>query len=268
MTVNVRVNMTAVVAVVAWTLLGAYHGEPAFARASPTFVTRCRERRRAGASTGPGAGGPGGPQAPQFVSPEILPDRRVAFRIYAPQARAIRLSAVGHSRRWSGHAAVEGRPGRVGSHARSPRRRRLSLQLQRRRRGDDRSAQPRDQRIEQQRVEPRVRAGLGPLRYQRRPARRGRRGDLQLHRARQVPPDARLHAARLRDRAAAAIRSSTCCTAPETTTMPGRRWGGPASFSTTSSPRKKRARWSSSCPRVTRREVPAARSAGRRPTSS
>jgi enterochelin esterase family protein len=33
------------------------------------------------------------PQTPQVVSPEILPDRRVAFRIYAPQARAIRLTA-------------------------------------------------------------------------------------------------------------------------------------------------------------------------------
>ena len=30
---------------------------------------------------------------PQFVSPEILPDSRVAFRIYAPQAREVRLSA-------------------------------------------------------------------------------------------------------------------------------------------------------------------------------
>lgn len=29
---------------------------------------------------------------PQFASPEILPDQRVAFRIYAPQARAIRLT--------------------------------------------------------------------------------------------------------------------------------------------------------------------------------
>jgi enterochelin esterase-like enzyme len=32
------------------------------------------------------------PAPPQFVSPEVLPDQRVAFRIYAPQARAIRLS--------------------------------------------------------------------------------------------------------------------------------------------------------------------------------
>ena len=32
------------------------------------------------------------PAPPQFVSPEILPDQKVAFRIYAPQARAIRLA--------------------------------------------------------------------------------------------------------------------------------------------------------------------------------
>ena len=32
------------------------------------------------------------PPPPQFVSPEVLPDQRVAFRIHAPQARAIRLS--------------------------------------------------------------------------------------------------------------------------------------------------------------------------------
>ncbi len=40
----------------------------------------------------PGRGGRG-PQAPAFVSPEIQPDRRVTFRIYAPQAQAVRLSA-------------------------------------------------------------------------------------------------------------------------------------------------------------------------------
>jgi enterochelin esterase family protein len=33
------------------------------------------------------------PQAPQVVSPEVLADRRVAFRIHAPDARGIRLSA-------------------------------------------------------------------------------------------------------------------------------------------------------------------------------
>ena len=39
------------------------------------------------------AQGRGGPQAPQVTSPEVSADRRVSFRIYAPQAREIRLSA-------------------------------------------------------------------------------------------------------------------------------------------------------------------------------
>ena len=37
--------------------------------------------------------GRGGPQPPQFVSPDVSADRRVAFRIYAPQAREVRLNA-------------------------------------------------------------------------------------------------------------------------------------------------------------------------------
>jgi enterochelin esterase-like enzyme len=42
----------------------------------------------------PGArGGRGGPPVPQFASPEVGPERKVTFRIYAPQARAIRLAA-------------------------------------------------------------------------------------------------------------------------------------------------------------------------------
>ena len=32
-------------------------------------------------------------QAPQITSPVVMPDRRIAFRIVAPQARAVRLSA-------------------------------------------------------------------------------------------------------------------------------------------------------------------------------
>ena len=39
------------------------------------------------------AGRGGGPQTPTVVSPEIAADRRIAFRIYAPQAQAVRLSA-------------------------------------------------------------------------------------------------------------------------------------------------------------------------------
>jgi enterochelin esterase family protein len=40
-----------------------------------------------------GRGGGRGVQAPAVVSPEVLADRRLAFRIYAPQAQAIRLAA-------------------------------------------------------------------------------------------------------------------------------------------------------------------------------
>ena len=38
-------------------------------------------------------GGRGGPQAPQVNSPDVSADRRISFRIYAPQAREIRLNA-------------------------------------------------------------------------------------------------------------------------------------------------------------------------------
>lgn len=40
-----------------------------------------------------GRGGRGGTPPPQFTSPEVLADRRVAFRVFAPQADAIRLAA-------------------------------------------------------------------------------------------------------------------------------------------------------------------------------
>ncbi len=34
-----------------------------------------------------------GPQAPAMVSPEMMPDRHVVFRIFAPMAQAVRLTA-------------------------------------------------------------------------------------------------------------------------------------------------------------------------------
>ncbi len=37
--------------------------------------------------------GRGGPQAPAVVSPDVGADRRITFRIFAPQAQAVRLSA-------------------------------------------------------------------------------------------------------------------------------------------------------------------------------
>ena len=39
----------------------------------------------------PGRGA--GPQAPQVTSPDVTADRRISFRIYAPQAREVRLNA-------------------------------------------------------------------------------------------------------------------------------------------------------------------------------
>ena len=42
-------------------------------------------------ATQPGRGGRG-PQAPAFISPEVQADRHVVFRIYAPQAQAVRVS--------------------------------------------------------------------------------------------------------------------------------------------------------------------------------
>ena len=40
-----------------------------------------------------GRGGRGGTPSPAFVSPEVRPDRHVTFRIYAPQAQTVRLTA-------------------------------------------------------------------------------------------------------------------------------------------------------------------------------
>lgn len=45
------------------------------------------------AQRGGGRGGRGGQQAPPVISPDVFPDRKIAFRIYAPQAQAVRLTA-------------------------------------------------------------------------------------------------------------------------------------------------------------------------------
>jgi len=51
--------------------------------ASPSAQTR----GQAGETPPPG----GGPRTPVVVSPEVLPDRRVVVRLYAPQARDVRM---------------------------------------------------------------------------------------------------------------------------------------------------------------------------------
>ena len=50
-------------------------------------------QERGAAPPAPGRGGGRGPQAPAVVSPEVMADRRVTFRIYAPNADAVRLGA-------------------------------------------------------------------------------------------------------------------------------------------------------------------------------
>ena len=57
--------------------------------ATTCFVVAAQER----APQPPPPAGRGGPQAPQVTSPEVTADRRVSFRIYAPQAREVRLAA-------------------------------------------------------------------------------------------------------------------------------------------------------------------------------
>jgi enterochelin esterase family protein len=48
-------------------------------------------------STAP-AGRGGGPQVPAFVSPEVLPDKRVVFRLLGPQATEVAVQGVGRGR--------------------------------------------------------------------------------------------------------------------------------------------------------------------------
>jgi len=51
------------------------------------------QRGAEGGRGGGGRGGGRGPQAPQFVSPEVSPDKKITFRVWAPQAQSVRLTA-------------------------------------------------------------------------------------------------------------------------------------------------------------------------------
>jgi enterochelin esterase-like enzyme len=53
---------------------------------SLTVVSLAQDRQ-------PAPAGRGGPQPPQVTSPEVTAERRVSFRVYAPQAREVRLTA-------------------------------------------------------------------------------------------------------------------------------------------------------------------------------
>ena len=58
----------------------------------------------------PGRGGRG-PQAPQFLSPEVQADRRVAFRVYAPQAQNVSLTGGDIPGNMPGAAMTKGENG-------------------------------------------------------------------------------------------------------------------------------------------------------------
>ncbi len=71
------------------------------ARLLPVLLTVVLQQGALGAQTpapapaqppaAPGGRGAQGPQAPVFTSPEILPDRRIAFRLHAPDATTVTL---------------------------------------------------------------------------------------------------------------------------------------------------------------------------------
>jgi len=71
---------------------------PRLARVCSTFVLAAATvslaaRQAAPAAPAAAPQGRGGVQAPAVVSPEVLPDRRITFRLSAPQAQNVRLNA-------------------------------------------------------------------------------------------------------------------------------------------------------------------------------
>jgi enterochelin esterase-like enzyme len=71
----------ALLVAVAWALLIPLATPAAFGQDPPRAPQPAPQAGRAG------------PQPPQFVSPEVTSDAHITFRIYAPQAQAVRLSA-------------------------------------------------------------------------------------------------------------------------------------------------------------------------------
>ena len=88
------------------------------------------------------AGRGGGAPTPQYVSPEVLGGSPRHVPHLCAEGAGHPARGRRHSGRRTDHAADQGRERRLGGHGRPDRSGRLSLQLQRRRRRDDRSAQP------------------------------------------------------------------------------------------------------------------------------
>ena len=177
------------------------------------------------------------PRPPQYVSPEVGADGRVTFRIHAPNAQAVRLSAgdiVGLTP--DGRADDQGRERHLVGHRGHAGARRLPLQLQRRRRRDDRPAQPRDERVVPEHLERRVRARRAAVGHHRRAARRARAASPTSRRRSASSGGCTSTRRRATRPARRRTRCSTCCTALATATTPGRRSAAPTSSSTRSSP--------------------------------
>ncbi len=175
---------------------------------------------------------PQGPPPPQFVSPEVLPDQRVAFRVYAPQARAIRLAAgdipgVGRETQLvKGEQDVwEIKLGPIDSGAY-----RYNFNID-----GVATIDPRNPAISESNNNVWSLVYVpGSDKFDTKPVARGAVAEV-TYQSTALGKYRRMQSTRLpaTKRAAAGIRSSTCCTAPVITTIRGRRSAAPASSSTT-----------------------------------
>ncbi len=175
---------------------------------------------------------------PVFTSPEVQSDRRITFRVLAPDAQKVELRSPGDIPGVSGRGvappqltkSAEGvweatfGPVPAGAY-------RYVFVVERRH--GSRLEESDDQPDEHDGLQSGGRARLGAVRHEERPPRRGRLGPLPFDGARRHPPDARLHAAGIREAIVIVIRCCTCCTALATSTIRGHRSAAPDSSSTT-----------------------------------
>ena len=173
---------------------------------------------------------------PPIVSPEILPDGRVTFRLLAPDATSVSVTGD-----WPGgiHSTttpmVKDDTG-VWSATVGPLKPEFwiyTFSVNGVTTLDPRNVNTRRNttRIENTLLDSRT--GVVGLRGQRRPARHGVAPVVSLADGRRDAPRLRLHAAGLREREPSATRCSTCCTAAAATRTRGRRAGGRRRSSTT-----------------------------------